>query len=265
MLSKKTIFILIILFILFAIPLASFISKKGNPATPAPVAKTNQKNEKNYLLDGYPLDTVPLFKNKLVSSSKFFVKKDPSGYTGYFGHPVNYFNVVYLTEATPDEFLSYYRSLMTEVNPDSNSDESVEGVIGKYKVEASHFGDNPQNYGYLQVYLPSSEYRPDNPYFQNYPSVVDIDASFPEFESSFGYLNQKGGEVEYTRYFPLPEKVEDQDKLIFSYQQQYQSETDYNFNSDSGLMTWKKDMYSVYLTFSRDHGRLYLTLRHPME
>ncbi len=271
---KKSILIaLLVLLILVCILGYAWIGKEsrgsqqtGSKTTNSTVATQNKAvTSEDYLLEGYPSKTVPLYKSKKVSASKFFVNKDPQRFAGYFGKTVNYFNVVFETEATPQEYLNYYRSLMSEANEESVSDSQIEGTIGKYKVEASHYGDNPENYGYLQVYLPEDEYQSDNRYFQNYPNLVEFDQTTPEYESSYGLLNQKGGEVEYTQYFLMPQKDEDRDALIQVYQEKHQAEQGYSFDEESGTMKWQKNGFTVTMTFSKDHGRIYLMIRKPMD
>lgn len=264
--QKKPLIITLIL-ILICISFFSYLNIKNKDkkvATSKPITSTQVADKKNYLLEGYPLDTVPLYKMKMVSASKFFVNKDPSRYADYFGKVINYYNVVFETEATPKEYLEYYRSLMSEINEDSVSESQIEGKIGKYKITASHYGNNPKNYGYLQVYLSEEEYQEANRYYQEYPAVVDLKDSLPEYESSYGLLNQKGGEIEYTQYFPLTKEENEQDKLIDIYKEKYQNESDYNYNEETGLMQWKKDSYSINASFSKDHGRIYLMIRKPM-
>ncbi len=266
---KKTTTIVLIVFLVLCVSVLIYIAK-SHQNTGSSVSKSVDISrvapQKNYVLEEFPIETVPLYKMKMVSSSKFFVNKEPTRYADYFGKVVNYYNVVFETEATPKEYLQYYRSLMSEVNDDSVSDSQVEGKIGKYKIQASHHGDNPKNYGYLQVYMPSDEYQETNRYFQDYPDVVELDASFSEYESSYGLLNQKGGEVEYTQYFPLPKEENAQNNLIKKYKEKYSKEEGYSFNEETGLMIWKNNIYNatVYVTFSKDHGRLYLMMRRPM-
>jgi hypothetical protein len=265
--KNKKLFIIILLLILFFASLLGYFyfKSKNKKVDTTKITNTSQTiEEKSYLLDGYPLEAVPLFKNKMVSASKFFVNDDPANSGGYFSKPVSYYNVVFETEATPAELLSYYRSLMSEVNEESVSSELLEGKIGKYKVSASHYGNNPKNYAYLQVYLPSEEYQKTNPYYDNYPSIVELESLGTEYESSYGLLNQKGGEIEYTQYFPMPKDNEERDALIKTYQEKYQQEIEYSFDEKSGLMRWKKDVFSINMTFSRNHGRIYLMIRKPM-
>lgn len=265
--NKKAVILILLVLILCASLLGYFFFKGGEKKTgtaKTAAAPQIRNQEKSYLLDGYPLKAVPLYKMKTVSSSKYFVNDDPANRDGYFGKAVNYYNVVFETEASPKELLAYYRSLMAEVNEDYQSEETVEGRIGTYKISASHYGDNPKNYAYLQVYLPPDEYQEANRYYRDYPNIVELDKTWTEYESSYGLLNQKGGEIEYTQYFPMPKEDDDRDALIKSYQEKYAQEADYSFDEKSGLMTWKKDGYSVSMTFSKNHGRIYLMMRKQM-
>jgi len=232
-------------------------TQKENDSTSA-----RKSNEKTFMLEGYPLQDVPLYKSMSVSSIKYFVNDDPASFADYFGKPVNYYNVVFETEANPEELLEYYRSLMTETNEEFVPEDQVQGRIGKYRVSASHYGNNPKNYAYLQVYLPAEEYQEKNRYYQEYPNVVEIQPNWVEHETSFGYLNQKGGEVEYTQYFAMPENI---DQQIKEFETKYQSSPEYSFNSETGDMTWKNGVWKINLSFSHDHGRVYLMMRKPMD
>ncbi len=264
--TKKSL-VIVLLLILFVAGLLGYfylLNRQTNSSVTKTKDSIEEPAEKTYLLANYPIETVPLYELKKVSSSKFFVNDDPKNFAGYFGQPVNYYNVVFETEATPTDLLAYYRSLMSEVNEDTISTERIEGKIGKYKVSVSHYGNNPQNYAYLQVYLPVEEYQKVNPYFQDYPQIVEFDSSLIEHETAYGLLNQKGGEVEYWQYFSLPKEIEEQDKLIKSYQEQYQNQPSYSFEEKTGLMKWQDSGYTINLTFSKDHGRVYLMIRRPM-
>lgn len=239
------------------------IGKNSEPSADNAGANSADQTEKVFMLDDYPLEEVPFFESVSVSSIKFFVNDDPQNFNDYFGQPVNYYNVVFETEATPEELFAYYRSIMDEEHEDKfRPPTQIQGKIGKYKVSASHYGNNPQNYAYLQVYLPSEEYQPENPYYGDYPKVVEIQSNWAEHENSYGLLNQKGGEVEYTQYFSMPENI---DEIIAQYQEKYQDQPEYTFNPDTGAMSWKNDKNKIILTFSKDHNRIYLMIRQPMD
>lgn len=265
--NKKT--ITIIFFIIFFLLLAGYLYQtniKGKKEVHDTQKQTNIKISKTakkdpYMLEGYPLETVPLYKLNTISSFKFFVNIDPSRSEDYFGKKVNYYNVVYKTDSKANETLSYYSGLMKEKNTKGVSDSQVEGLIGKYKVSVSQYEYEDV---YVQVHLPTQDLGETNPYYTDYPKIVELLDEKNAYETSYGLLNQKGGEIEYTQYFPLPKEEKEIDTLISQFEDKYSSETDFVYDEKSNMMTWKKNGYAVTLTFSKGHGRIYLMMRTPM-
>lgn len=265
--NKKT--ITLIFFIILFLLLAGYLYQdniKGKSSITRTASQTdtnvNETAEKDpFMLEGYPLETVPLYKLKTISSSKFFVNIDPTRSEDYFGKKVNYYNVVFKSDSKAIETLAYYSGLMTEKNTNSISDSQIEGLIGKYKVSVSQYEYEDV---YIQVHLPAKEFTVTNPYYANYPDVVDLLSEKNAYEMSYGLLNQKGGEIEYTQYFPLAKEEKEVDELISQFEDNYRSETDFTYDEKSNMMIWKKNRYAVTLTFSKGHGRIYLMMRTPM-
>ena len=259
--NKKSLLLVLIIIIICALALFFFQQNSSSKTTRPSTQKIIEKTQESFLIEGYPLEEVPLYQSQKIESSKFFVNQDPNSFEDYFGKPVNYFNVVFETESKTADTLAYYQSLMSEVDSEGGSDSRVQGKIGRYKVSASQYSDADSIY--LQVYLPQEEYQATNPYFQDYPKIVELDPNWPEYESSYGLLNQKGGEVEYWQYFPFTKDEEEQNQLIEQYQQKYQTAENFSFNPENNIMHWKYNEYTVDMTFSKDHGRIYLMIRKP--
>lgn len=267
--NNKRKLLIAILFFIFVLPLASILFQRysSNSGDKKPVSgeviTDNNENEVelDISLEGYPNDQVPLHKLTSISSMKFFVNDDPVSFGGYFGVPVNYYNVVFGTEAGQEEYIAYYKSLMSEVNEDGLSSSQVEGKIGKYKVSASYYESSSQSNACLQVYLPAEEYQEENRYYSEYPQIVKIDEDWTEQESSYGHLNQNGGEIEYTQYFTAKEDV---GEYVDTYEDLYQDKAKFTYDEATGSMRWNDGDYSVVLTFSEDHGRVYLMIRKPL-
>lgn len=219
-----------------------------------------QTTAKRYILSGYPIEIVPLYQMTDISASKFFVNHDPANTDDYFGQPVNYYSVVFKTKATPEQTLAYYRSLMSSQNPESGYYFQVQGQIGKYKVSVLHDESNPDTV-YLQVYLPSEEYQQANRYYTNYPNLGLVDETWANYESSYGLLNQKNGQVEYAQYFALPL---DSDVLVNAYKTKKQHMPEFSYNEETGIMQWQEESNTVTLTFSKEHQRIYLMIRRPL-
>lgn len=235
-------------------------TETSSPESVSNTAPTKQDGTVRFILDDYPIEIVPLHKMIDIQSSKFFVNHDPKNNHEYFGQPVNYYNVVYKTEATPEQTFAHYRSLMTNQNTDSVPEEQVQGQIGKYKVSVSQYETNPDTV-YLQVYLPTDEYQQANRYYTHYPDLGLVDETWANYESSYGLLNQKGGQVEYTQYFALPLNS---DVLIDAFKAKKQTMQNYAFNEETGTMQWQEEANTVTLTFSKQHQRIYLMIRRPM-
>lgn len=234
----------------------------------------NDNAKLNYLLEGYPIDEVPLYKLTKISSSKFFVGMDPSIISSFDEKDFNYYNVVLETEASQSEFLDYYKNLFEkEYVEEYPSPDMVKGYVGKYRVTAAHYDSD--NTGYIQVHLPKEEYTKTNKYFDTYPNLFESDSMFVEGQNSYGLLNQVGGQVEYSRFFTVLDSgdinkdgIDDVDEfsvLIEKFKAMYKDKPDYTFEPEQSVMTWREVGYSVSVSFSRDHGRIYLNMRGSMD
>ena len=261
--------------ILILLILLLFISEKfldrGSTKNEDINSLNNTSDEKlkfDYLLDGYPEADVPLYKIREVSSSKYYINFDPKNISYFDDTNYTYYNVVFYTDASQSEFLSYYKELFDKeyveeyVNP-----EMVKGYVGKYRVTAAHYGSDDT--GYVQVYLPNEEFTKDNKYFDSYPDLFEEDSMLVEHENSYGLLNQAGGQTEYTRYFTVIDSG-DRDKdgkddvdefavLISKCENIYKDKLNYTMEGEQ--MSWEDGGYKITVSFSKDHGRVYLNIR----
>ena len=232
------------------------------------------ESELNYLLEGYPLEQVPLYKVSEVSSCKYIINFDPSN-TSYFDHTnFAYYNVVFYTDSSQSEFLEYYKGIFDkEIVEEYPMPDMVKGEIGEYRVSAAHY--NSDNTAYIQVYLPNDEFTKENLYFDTYPNLFEEgDSMYIEHENSYGLLNQVGGQTEYTKYFTVIDSgdmdndgIDDIDEfgvLKAKYEDMYKSKTNYGYDEKNHLMSWDEDGYEVRVSFTRDHGRIYLNIRGSM-
>jgi len=229
---------------------------------------TDEKQEFDYLLEGYPETDVPLYKIKEVSSSKYYINFDPKNISYFDDTNYTYYNVVFYTDASQSEFLSYYKELFDkEYVEEYANPEMVKGYVGKYRVTAAHYGS--EDTGYVQVYLPNEEFTKDNKYFGNYPDLFEEDSMFVEHENSYGLLNQAGGQTEYTRYFTVidsgdidkdgKDDVDEFAVLISKYENIYKDKLNYTMEDEQ--MSWEDGGYKITISFSKDHGRVYLNIR----
>ena len=269
--NKKSGVIIVIIIILAGL---GFMNLNKKPKISAPPQVSTDIIEQNFLLEGFPIDKVPLFKLKEISSHKIFINTDPKNISDFEENNFAYFNVVLYTEASQEEFLNYYKNLFeSEIVEGFKPDDMVKGKIGEYKVSAAHYGSD--NTGYIQVHLPNYQDESLNKYFTDFPDILAVNSNLIEHQKSYGLLNQKGGEIEYTKYFTVIDSgdqnndgKDDVDEFLVletEYKNKFQDKPEYTFEEKSGTMKWQDGEYESTLVVSRDHGRIYLNLRKGME
>jgi hypothetical protein len=272
MMNKKIGIVLAVIFILGIILVINSRSTQKINVTENKVEEV--KKENSFLLDGFPIKEVPLYKLDKVSSNKIFVNTDPKNSSGFGESSFAYYNVVLYSDATQEEFLSYYKNLFeSQIVEEFESPDMVRGKIGQYKVSAAHYGSG--NTGYIQVHLPAYNDEGLNKYFLDFPDILETDTSMVEHEKSYGLLNQKGGEMEYTKYFTVinsgdanNDGIDDVDEFLLlenKYKELYKDKPEYSYDEKTGLMKWRDGDYEATLAITRDHGRLYLMIRRKLD
>lgn len=268
--SKYAVYLIIAIILIFLTVVLVKIFSKDSQDRKSLNNSSLQSSELNYLLEGYPIEEVPLYKVTKVSSCKLYNNWDSNNLSIFGDKEFSYYNVVIYTDASQPEFLDYYKNLFDEeIVDDYPMPDMVQGYIGKYRVTAAHY--DYENDAYIQVYFPKNEVSKENRYFDTYPNLFEEDSMFVEHENSYGLLNQLGGQTEYTKYYTVLDSG-DQDNdgnddvdefgvLISKYKGLYSGKEEYEFNESTGAMTWVEDGYNVVINFTRDHGRVYLNIR----
>jgi|GEM_PF-797162 hypothetical protein len=265
----KTLLIFVIILGIFGIIFSTYKQNTTNQEFPQD-KKIESNNEQSFLLNGFPIKEVPLYKLDKVSSNKIFINTDPKNLSGFEEKNFAYFNVVFYSNASQEELLNYYKNLFdSEIVEEYMSPDMVKGNIGQYKVSAAHYGSD--NTAYIQVHFPNYKDESLDKYFSDFPDILATNSSLAEHEKSFGLLNQNGGEIEYTKYFTVIDSgdqnndgKDDVDEFLLleeEYQNQYKDKPDYSYDEKTGTMKWKDGDYKSTLVISRDHGRIYLMLR----
>ena len=270
---NKKIGIILILVIILGIIFTMVLKNNFKKPTEKIKQTSNEtKTSSDFLLDGLPVDKVPLYKQNKIGSSKIFINTDPKNTSEFDETNFAYFNVVFDSDANKEEFLDYYKNLFeTEIIEEYQNLDMVKGKIGEYKVSASHYGDKT---AYLQIYLPDYKNEKIEQYFENFPKILKVNSTIVEHEKSYGLLNQKGGEIEYTKYFTVIDSG-DQDKdgkddvdeflvLKTEYEKEYKEKPKYSYEDKTGMMKWQDGEIEVTLTLSKNHNRVYLMLRKPL-
>ncbi len=267
---KKNIrIVLAISIILFVMAMFGFLIFKPKTTSNSSVSKTKEK-ELSFLVEGFPIDKVPLFKLEKISSSKVYVNTDPKNISEFDETKFAYFNVVLETSASQEDFLNYYKDLFESPITDKHDNLTmVKGKIGEYKVSAAHYGSG--NMGYIQVHLLDYTNESLNKYYSDFPKIIEAKDGLVEHEKSYGLLNQSGGQTEYTKYFTVIDSgdknndgKDDVDEFLVleaEYKNQFKEKSEYSYDEKTGTMKWQDGDYESTLTISRDHGRIYLMLR----
>jgi hypothetical protein len=281
--KKFVLFVIVIMsivaLVLFGIYFFAIISKKNDdvnsPNTSIDIDKHQNDNEKfDFLIPGFPKDEIEFYKLDYISSAKFFVNTDPNNSSGFNEKNFAYYNIVFKTTTDKDELLQYYKeSFDKSIELDYPMEDNVYGYIGEYRVQVSHYGHD--NNAYMQVHLPKIDPETSNRYFANFPELVENDNLLTLYETSFGYLNQKGGEIEYTKYFQASNSgdtngdgKDDFDEFAYLYEKYnklYQEKEGYSADTTTGTLKWTSGKQNVVLVLSKDHGRVYLNIRELMD
>lgn len=270
---KKKIFIILpliaVALVCAVVLIITNLSKADLDSKDSLLNNNSQSTSQAFLLEQYPIKTVPLYKMTKVESSKFYYNSDSGNTSAFNESPYSYFNVVYKTTASKDEVFSYYRKIFNkEIKEEFSNPESIKGAIDEYNIEINQYSDDTV---YLQVYInknKSDDIKKD--LFAYFP-MVDINLSYVKVdEKSYGLLNQKGGESEYTHYYTVTDtgdqngdKIDDIDefaKIQSVIQEKYKNSTDFNF--ENNVFEWTSDKNEKYtVEMSPDHERVYVQIR----
>jgi hypothetical protein len=226
-----------------------------------------------FLLDGYPIEEVPLANLVSIESNKIFTNTDPINISQFGDSEFSYFNVVFETTATQGEFLEYYKNLFDEnVSSQNWTDALVMGKIGEWRVIASHYGTS-QN-GYLQVLFQDSADESLARYFESMPLLLDAIDLMKSHEVAYGLINESGGKTEFTEYLSVLDSgddnedgVDDRDefKLIDELiNELYGDASDFEYNETMKTYSFLYDEYTVSITLSLDQGRVFIMMRKPL-
>lgn len=267
--KKKLPIAILLAVVILALILIVFIFKPFANSNNSSSQNNSSSADQNFVLSDYPSDKVPLYEDITISSMKYIVNEDSYNvYDDFFGEKRNYYNVVFYSDDDSGAIFDFYKSKMETVNETSLDDSTIEGMIGEYKISIANYGEDDF---YLEVHLPT--FSKINKYYSEYPELVEISDKWIEYENSYGLLNQKGGEIEYTQWFNVnttmlpkddPMKTDPIGEFYKIYKDKNKTKDSFNSDDQSGTLTWKDNSFNVTCVFSKDHGRVYLMFRKLM-
>ena len=249
-------FLPLALVLLLALPITGCTAEDE----PAPTNETEASAETPTVwtvqpLDGWPEDTVPLYKVDLLDTAYYSVRNDPQ-WVAVEGGLRNMHHVVYHTAAPLGEVLQHYLGLMSEKTDSDASDGYIEGTIGKYRVEINTTEESSYNAVYITVDLPKSEVTEVNPFYEGYPSeLVKTPGEFVFFEDKYYEYLYRSTDMAYWRQFDIADRdgkagpdLSLEDVYAF-YQERYGDKPDFAVDRDTRMITWTDGTYSVTLAF----------------
>ena len=213
------------------------------------------------LLDGFPDDTVPLYKSDLLDTASYSVRDDPQ-WRSVEGGLRNIHHVVYHTAAPTAEVLEHYLGLMGEKKDADRSDGTIEGTIGKHTVWINTTEESSYNAVYMSVDLPKAEVTESNPFYADYPAgLVEVPDEFVFFEDKYYEYLYRNTDMAYWRQFDIADRdgqngpdlsLED---VYAYYQERYGDKPEFALDTDARMITWTDGKYHIVIAFYEGGGR----------
>lgn len=185
----------------------------------------SEASSKGELLEGYPIDIMPLYKEVKISDCSYQVRSNPNYIIGK-----DIYTVSYESEATIAEVAQYYKSLLTEVDQEASTEDFVEGDIGSQHTFVSlSEEENGNTYVSISLGAKQEDYAKVNPYFNDYPQgfIEEIKPS---------ELIEQIFDVQYSAYTT---------DVITRYVKQYTTEL-----TTSEVVTFYSELYSTQDNFA---------------
>lgn len=232
----------------------------------------NDGIDHRYLLDGFPVDIVPLYKAKKVTSNKIFVRTDKYGSSPFGDANYTYYNVVFDSDASQQDFWKYYSELLQveSINTWENVSDQIKWTVWNYKVTVSNY----ENVGYIKVFLTDYKSEDVEKFFLSIPNIIDDTEMLIKREKTYWLLNQVWGQIEFSEYYDIvnsgdqdgdgKDDINELEVLKQQYQKQLWEEQNFSFDESTGRMTRKEWDVDFTMTVSSSHNRVYLMMRKPI-
>jgi len=193
---------------------------------------TEVKPEGVELLSGYPEDILPLYNNVKIESVGFSVRAD---YNYTVGKDI--YSVSYLSSASAQDTMKYYRGLATSIDEEYSTDDSLSASIGENPIGVNFFeGENGLEVS-LTLGMKPSEYVTVNPYFSDYPAdLIEPFGRTTFFEQGYEVRDARGMETIYTETYNTDSNKED---FRAFYSSKYDGAENLNIQEDEYGLTYQ--------------------------
>jgi len=199
-----------------------------------------EASSKGELLEGYPTDIMPLYKEVRISDCSYQVRLDP--------------NYIIESEATIAEVGQYYKSLLTEIDEEASSEDFLEGDIGSQHTFVSlREEENGNTDVSISLGAKQEDYADTNPYFKDYPQgfIEEIEPA-ELIEQIFDIQYSVYNTDVITRYVKQYKTELQASEVNTFYSDRYQQEDSYLFTEDdySTTIFWKAEGYECEVSIS---------------
>ena len=230
---------------------------------------SNAKKGEIQLLEGYPEKLLPLYKSERITGVSFEVRRDISAETDdtyEWGYGKDIYTVDFLTTATIEEVMTYYKGLMTSIDPYYSGAEDFDATLDGHPVSVSLAELDEGLEVHLIIGQLPADYVSENPFFDSLPKGAAEVFKKQGFYSQ-GYSvdeNYSGGIQEswVDTYTTTGTKEEFQS----FYTERYGKKTGWGTSSYSNVLecTWKDGsllMRTGFEDYPDDTDRIYLVIQ----
>lgn len=246
---KRSVKYFVAVIILMILAIGSGCSSSASNSNSSNSSSSGSAANKGEVLDGYPIDIMPLYKEVKISDCSYQVRLDPNYIIGK-----DLYTVSYESEATIAEVAQYYKSLMTEVDEEYSTEDFVEGDIGSQHTFVSlHEEENGNTYVSISLGAKQEDYAEVNPYFNDYPQEFIEEIKPSELiEQVFDIQYSAYNDDVITRYVKKYTTELTTSEVVTFYSELYSTQDSFAVNEDeySTTIFWKTDGYECQISIS---------------
>ena len=231
--------------------------------------KDQAKASSIQLLEGYPEKLLPLYKSERITGVSFEVRRDLSSETGdvyEWSYGKDIYTVDYLTTATMEEVLDYYKGLMTSIDPYYSGAEDFDGTLNGHPVGVSLAELDEGLEVHLIIGQLPADYVNENPFFDSLPKGA-AEAFKKQAFYSQGYSideNYSGGIQE--SWSDTYNTTGTRDEFQAFYTERYGKKSGWGTSTYSNVLecTWKDGSILVrtgFEDYQDDADRIYLVIQ----
>ncbi|MFZ7121865.1 MAG: hypothetical protein ACOWWH_13080 [Eubacteriaceae bacterium] len=202
------------------------------------------------LLEGYPADVLPLYKNVGITLCSFSYRDD---YNYVIGKDI--YSVDFESEGTLQEVSEYYQSIFTTIDEEYFEIDDFEGSIGDNNAFIGFSENDGTTSVSMTIGLDEDEYLDENPYFSDYPKdLIEVYAMTELQDIIYEDRNFSTREI---RYITTYETNISQEEFIEFYYPKYSNMENFRQDEDQYGISyyWDNMGYECLVSYSGGNTR----------